>query len=163
MNVKMLKAAFAGLVLSVSGFANAGLISVVFDVTNFDDEIGSFSGTDVNNDFILSLDELSAFNWTSSNHGYVIDEVSDLDGFGDFDLLTNTWIDNGIGWVNSSNDAYYTWNNRSNSISSSWAQIDIVSVNSVGPVSSVNVPEPSTLAIFALGIIGLASRRFKKL
>jgi hypothetical protein len=27
---------------------------------------------------------------------------------------------------------------------------------------SVNVPEPSTLAIFALGMIGLASRRFKK-
>jgi hypothetical protein len=26
----------------------------------------------------------------------------------------------------------------------------------------VNVPEPSTLAIFALGIMGLASRRFKK-
>mgnify|MGYP000594871014 CR=1 FL=1 len=28
--------------------------------------------------------------------------------------------------------------------------------------SSVQVPEPSTLAIFALGMIGLASRRFKK-
>jgi hypothetical protein len=29
-------------------------------------------------------------------------------------------------------------------------------------VRSTNVPEPSTLAIFALGLIGLASRRFKK-
>jgi hypothetical protein len=29
-------------------------------------------------------------------------------------------------------------------------------------VDSVDVPEPSTLAIFALGMIGLASRRFKK-
>jgi len=29
-------------------------------------------------------------------------------------------------------------------------------------VSTVDVPEPSTLAIFALGMIGLASRRFKK-
>jgi hypothetical protein len=28
--------------------------------------------------------------------------------------------------------------------------------------SSISVPEPSTLAIFALGIMGLASRRFKK-
>ena len=27
---------------------------------------------------------------------------------------------------------------------------------------SVSVPEPSTIAIFALGMIGLASRRFKK-
>jgi hypothetical protein len=29
-------------------------------------------------------------------------------------------------------------------------------------VRSANVPEPSTLAIFALGMMGLASRRFKK-
>ena len=29
-------------------------------------------------------------------------------------------------------------------------------------MESINVPEPSTLAIFALGMIGLASRRFKK-
>jgi hypothetical protein len=29
-------------------------------------------------------------------------------------------------------------------------------------MSSIDVPEPSTLAIFALGMIGLASRRFKK-
>jgi hypothetical protein len=28
--------------------------------------------------------------------------------------------------------------------------------------NQVDVPEPSTLAIFALGMIGLASRRFKK-
>jgi hypothetical protein len=31
-----------------------------------------------------------------------------------------------------------------------------------GQIGLVNVPEPSTLAIFALGLIGLASRRFKK-
>ncbi len=30
------------------------------------------------------------------------------------------------------------------------------------PSSSVSVPEPSTLAIFALGMLGVASRRFKK-
>ncbi len=29
-------------------------------------------------------------------------------------------------------------------------------------INTVNVPEPSTLAIFALGLMGLASRRFKK-
>lgn len=34
--------------------------------------------------------------------------------------------------------------------------------NTFAMSQSVDVPEPSTLAIFALGIIGLASRRFKK-
>ncbi len=34
--------------------------------------------------------------------------------------------------------------------------------NTSALVRSTTVPEPSTLAIFALGIIGLASRRFKK-
>jgi hypothetical protein len=33
---------------------------------------------------------------------------------------------------------------------------------SEGPVLVSEVPEPSTLAIFALGLMGLASRRFKK-
>ncbi|GHE88523.1 PEP-CTERM sorting domain-containing protein [Thalassotalea profundi] len=35
-------------------------------------------------------------------------------------------------------------------------------VRDVNKDVNVNVPEPSTLAIFALGIIGLASRRFKQ-
>ena len=44
MNIKMLKAAFAGLVLSVSGFSNAGLITVVNDATGT--ERASFGATD---------------------------------------------------------------------------------------------------------------------
>lgn len=44
-------------------------------------------------------------------------------------------------------------------------QITLTGISSVqsgtGP-GSVSVPEPSTLAIFALGMIGLTSRRFKK-
>jgi hypothetical protein len=31
-----------------------------------------------------------------------------------------------------------------------------------GQIQQASVPEPSTLAIFALSIVGLASRRFKK-
>jgi hypothetical protein len=44
-----------------------------------------------------------------------------------------------------------------------WAGLD-TSHNLVGSylVRTTDVPEPSTLAIFALGMIGLASRRFKK-
>jgi hypothetical protein len=39
-----------------------------------------------------------------------------------------------------------------------WMSIDNISVT----VDATDVPEPSTLAIFALGMVGLASRRFKK-
>ena len=45
---------------------------------------------------------------------------------------------------------YYDWNSGSGSTLSRFS------------LNSVDVPEPSTLAIFALGMIGLASRRFKK-
>jgi len=153
MNIKYLKAAFAGLVLSISSFANAGLITVVFDITNYNDEIGSFSGTDLNNDSILDWSELTSFDWTSNSHNHNVD-LNDLSGFGDFNLSTNMWIANGISWVNSSDNAYFSWNNRANSISGAWAEVTIV--------SPTQVPEPSTVAIFGLALIGLAFRQYKK-
>jgi len=42
-----------------------------------------------------------------------------------------------------------------------WALLSGLTFSSAAPIS-FDVPEPSTLAIFALGIIGFASRRFKK-
>lgn len=42
------------------------------------------------------------------------------------------------------------------------AKIDFDSASANISVVSAEVPEPSTLAIFALGMMGLASRRFKK-
>ncbi|MFT5297631.1 MAG: hypothetical protein ACI9YH_003667 [Colwellia sp.] len=41
-------------------------------------------------------------------------------------------------------------------------KLDNTLLNTFLVMESVQVPEPSTLAIFALGMIGLASRRFKK-
>lgn len=48
----------------------------------------------------------------------------------------------------------------SESASSSWCDVPLLTINSVAP--DQDVPEPSTLAVFALGLIGLASRKFKK-
>jgi len=42
------------------------------------------------------------------------------------------------------------------------SQIALHEVTFNGNVSTTSVPEPSTFAIFALGMIGLASRRYKK-
>jgi hypothetical protein len=60
-----------------------------------------------------------------------------------------------------------------NNLGSSWATSNLLHASGdfstagrcnddVGQVCSVSVPEPSTLAIFAFGVLGLASRRFKK-
>ncbi|MCW8866057.1 MAG: PEP-CTERM sorting domain-containing protein [Colwellia sp.] len=59
----------------------------------------------------------------------------------------------------------YTYN-RSGSIGINYnyarSDDDYGSYGAVLMVRSIEVPEPSTFAIFALGLIGLASRRFKK-
>lgn len=66
------------------------------------------------------------------------------------------WWNNGINGIamgTNSSAEYLSVNNVSqNLLASSWK----------AAVAQTEVPEPSTLAIFALGIIGLASRRFKK-
>jgi hypothetical protein len=60
-----------------------------------------------------------------------------------------------------------------NNLGNSWAESTLLQAsgdystagscnNDVGQVCSVSVPEPATLAIFAFGMIGIASRRFKK-
>jgi hypothetical protein len=46
--------------------------------------------------------------------------------------------------------------------STSYATFQVNALETFTFSSATDVPEPSTLAIFALGIIGLASRRFKK-
>ncbi|MFQ3195042.1 MAG: hypothetical protein ACI9N3_001876 [Colwellia sp.] len=154
MNYKFLKAAIVGLVLSVSSFASAGLITVdwEFNGGSFD---GTFSGADNNSDGILTFDELSDF---SPRTSFTNVNLSNLVDVGDFNLSTGQWLSNAISWTNQPDNAWFTWNNRGNSVNSLWASVTVNSVTG----TSQPVPEPSTLAIFALGMIGLASRRFKK-
>jgi len=154
-------AALATLLLSLN--ANADLITVEFQITNYNSEMGTFTGVDIDNNDLLTFDELTDFDWSSISFGHFITNVSDLAGFGDFNILTNTWIPNGTSWVNSSDNAYFTWNNRSSSVNSSWGpNINILSTTVVPSGNSVSVPEPSTLAIFCLSVMGLVLRKAKK-
>jgi hypothetical protein len=212
MNLKMLKAALAGLVLSVSGFASAGLI---FGDLSY--ESGDAYVTDsLNNREWARLDFFrgtvtqwnSEFNDVNSDlYGFNFSGALDADLFADaafgvdnYDVLSQQYpIKSGVnanlftqvmgdGYGLNSNNIWkyfrtdtpqnsdnitYMWlsgqnlnstvlnhdgvNSSPDSYSNSMSFLVYRDLNQV-----TDVPEPSTLAIFALGIMGLASRRFKK-
>jgi hypothetical protein len=149
--------AVAGLLLCVTSLANAGIIEVDYILSDGGIEYtGNFAGEDINSNGILESNELTVFisdNYFLS-HGDLLD--NGWTDFGDFIITSDTWVANGIDW-HGVNNAYFTWQDQRNSWNTSW--IDGVSTTIT---SAPSVPEPSTLAIFALGMIGLASRRFKK-
>jgi hypothetical protein len=224
MTIKMLKAALVGLVLSVSGFANAGIITS--DYLNVNDGLLT---QDANNNLEwLDVSLFTGMNLSTKteltpyiNDGFRLATASELLG-----LYVSSGVDNVISYENgirthlygTDNSEFYnvlttagksnltslfhmlrgdtnayvgnSWihgilvdeNNNGNhylgrlriGVTTSAAHVNTnsdiwgtsnVSNGAVGAymVREINsVPEPSTLAIFALGMIGLASRRFKK-
>jgi len=179
MNLKMLKAAFAGLVLSVSTFANAGLISFEYDGTwssYFSGDFGSTyvatlvfdnGGSTVENQSFGLADFVSA-NVTSGSYDFTMFSADISSWSVNFNSngsgqLTGGWFDaskNDHSWHFDPNwpDANFSYDVLDAGFGS--AGYFQSNISNVGQLQSV--PEPSTLAIFALGIMGLASRRFKK-
>ena len=100
-------------------------------------------------------------------HGF----VTQIDVLDTFDVLHTVWagVDTSLAGV--VNDFTVNWTQTSYLVkglkvhvstdaTSSWEEIDAVQLR--GNSISTSIPEPSTLAIFALGLMGLVSRRFKK-
>ena len=79
-------------------------------------------------------------------------------------FVTGTSTTFGFAGFSATNGDYITSVVTSQTSTSNYDAIDDVrwSVGAAPPRPDMNVPEPSTFAIFALGIMGLASRRFKK-
>lgn len=187
MNIKMLKAALAGLVLSVSGFANAGLITD-----------NGWNTVDIDSGLVfLDLNQLSSGNYASVNNTFSLNGFEwQLATVEQFSILLESVTGTSIPtWAGSSTNFYDSTadlGNLATLISGSTAWVDfyldggqfgptrgaihasypdghvnVVSGNSAWNglyvKSSAQIPEPSTLAIFALGVMGLASRRLKKL
>lgn len=210
MSIKMLKAALVGLILSVSSFANAGLIELNAGVVGpaptgtgagagygrgvsfFATEAFSVDSIGFEADLLDNLFEIVI--WGSTDGHQVTSELaSNTYNFGDtafgwndmnfaFNFVANTYyavgyrlasgahLSGGVQSLQYHNDSTLPFNianpairlidgfegkdadNFSNSLHGS-LRMNVV---------SNEVPEPSTLAIFALGIMGLASRRFKK-
>lgn len=198
MNVKMIKAAFAGLVLSVSGFANAGLIIDIYDNGAGLTEI-NLSGSDTvvsggqsgingfwvfdnallnlgtNNDTFSILDPLNVFSTSDGNNNNLADVYTEIGSCCSFGLRVSdhSFVINPQDVITISgrilvNKNFSDWNagtyiysyiGSSGAVGKTSNLSEGLTIN-IGEVSQV--PEPSTLAIFALGIMGLASRKFKK-
>jgi len=166
MNIKMLKAAVVGLVLSVSGFANATLITdpladEIVTVGNLDWAWASpcdgrcaqlvnnweYAGG-VYDDILNTQLGVSTWRFASVAEWALLPSVA---SFSSSDKCASAWFDNG--WSHCDYGG-----TRVRIPTGSYNETMVVRTN--GLVNQV--PEPTTLAIFALGIMGLASRRFKK-
>jgi len=199
MNIKMLKAAIAGLVLSVSGFANAGLILSDLGSGNYGIQLDPISFTLNSNQSAANRMVIEDFyttngtgtgtaisgwlNWSvngGTNHqivfethnGFFAGTSGQIDPNDLLFNFTNDYATKGIGALSANDVITVSTNNMV--FHSNTARIEnsgpftayllnsVTSISSNVGLTTSSVPEPSTLAIFALGIMGLASRRFKK-
>jgi hypothetical protein len=175
MKFQFLRATFIGLVLSISGFANAGLIGSTVTVTNTYNSSIYDGPTDV---LVQSgiVSELTEFGdlWDININDDSIDMVcnytqcDDLVGFDEYLFEGLTWGGANFftGFSMTTNTTGLIVNalmptSTSLSLSMELDSMPIGSVIHIDFQESVSVPEPSILTIFALGIMGLASRRFK--
>lgn len=218
MKFKFLKAALTGLIVSVSSFANAGLIkyefsgvftrsvavasSAIVEANLGDDFDGEFTYDDeqpllsiispgtrarYNTGEILASTGIFNYsasigpqlqiynNWEFTPGGTVIDDFFlsvyqyDKSGTGYYliqlimrDYTTNTLNDlsipNPMEMEQLSKGGHFFLRRFTSSNNEEWW-----ADGSMSNIRAVTAPEPTTLAIFALGMIGLVSRRFKKL
>lgn len=190
MKIKMLKAALVGLVLSVSSFANAGLITETTEQTvNFQDFSFNWGVADwlTSTSATLTIEiqgDLGYFDASIGESFELILESFNLGTHGLFNSGLNGWTEltpnAGIDAWHVTRDFSLTSTQMASLLNDNLFQLDInlnqgvhVSfgiLNNINPFvkaslrysTGTSVPEPTTLAIFALGIMGLASRRFKK-
>lgn len=176
MKFQFLRATFIGLVLSISGLANAGLIGSTVTVTNTYESFIFDGPTDVlvQNGIVSELTEFGDL-WDinidddSINMVCNYTQCNDLIGF-------DTYLFEGLTWGGANFFSGFTMTTNTTGLivnalmqtstslylSMELTAMPIGSVIHIDFQESVSVPEPSTLAIFALGIMGLASRKFKK-
>ena len=175
MDFKFIKVSFVGLVLSLSGFANAGLISDELDFARYweGNPVGQQSavvgaGIEFSEDF-LNLDVSDStvlFDWLSSveyDTGTPLQyyRIWNMDWVGQSNIITS--IDVNFANISGFSASRVSFGDDYIEVAVGGLDMNSESFLSIELNSTLtSVPEPSTIAIFALGIMGLALRRFKQ-
>lgn len=180
--------AFAGLVLGVSSFANAGLIEF-----NYESSLNStsISGTTLADTYQVSILLDNGSNDFTSQNWFISDIISVEVSIGSYwakftdaffqpttDIVFTTSALGDITFsdfegtnsspnhedIFGSGSPVYMYGDGVKSFNNNTAIVSDYGhrIISSWTYSSVEVPEPSTLTILALGLMGLASRRFMK-
>ncbi|WP_019528574.1 PEP-CTERM sorting domain-containing protein [Dasania marina] len=137
--------AFAGLIQAEFGFGWGGDRSYT----------GTLSGVDADADGFLRFDELTAFSaGGTSSAGTLSISLSSLFDIGDIDLVNQVWLPNADSWSWASATAFITWDDRGSSCTT---------FNGCGADINITVPEPGSIILLAIGLIGLGvARRSQK-
>lgn len=157
-NLVKFLAATAALAASSAVFAGPQAITADFKFGWGGDHsyTGHIAATDVNNDGLITVGEVTSIQESLSGHN----AVSQLFDIGTINIGTQHWLANGVAWNGTANVAFLTFDNRSWSCNTSNG-CDAVFTSFA--TAGGNVPEPAVLSLVALALVGagVASRKRK--